>query len=196
MNPVNHIAVMNRSRLDDSDVALVVEAYRSELAKLALAWSLPSPGLALYPRTHNGRPNEEAAIFLVDSGGDPNAFGAHTVLGISRWGYVDVGLCKSEGEPWDRVFGHELWEMVVDPDLDRWAGPMPDGSRYAVEVADPVQRSSRRVEADLFGRTRTVEISNWVTPAWFDPTATGVPFDDMRLVKRPLDILDGGYQVR
>ena len=193
--PVNHIAIVNQSPLvKDDDVALWVEAYRSEIVKVADAWGLPPPGLAFYPSSHEQDIREECAIFIVKSGGNPDAYGAHTRTGIAIWGYIDSEMCIGYGEPIDRVLGHEIYEMFVDPDLDRWVGPMPDQSHYALELCDPCQRNSYRVTANLFGRTGDVAIADFVLPAWFQPGSAG-PYNHLGTIKAPLTDDPGGYHV-
>lgn len=200
MRPVNAVAVVDKSVLSDRDVALMVEGYRSELAPLCEAWGLPVPGLAYYPPSYRGSYEEQAAVFLVDSANEPSAFGYHTALGIARWAYVDVGICRAYGEPVSRVFGHELFELVVDPDCDRWTGPYQDGSHVAVEVCDPVQRYSetKRVKDDLLGEG-DVEIADWCYPSWWQPGSPG-PWSRMQarghVVVSPLLDAPGGYHLK
>jgi hypothetical protein len=65
--------------------------------------------------------------------------------------------------------------------------------KYALETADPV-------EGDRFAYVRqsasgaAVHISDFVTPAWFRRGARG-PWDFARKTKRPLQILEDGYQL-
>jgi hypothetical protein len=192
---VQHVAVVNRSGLPDGEVALYVEGYRPELGRLCDAWSLPTPGLAMYGRQHDQAVAEEAAILLVDSGGDPDAFGAHTALGLAAWGYVDVGLCRADGEHVSTVFGHELFELVVDPFVDRWAGPYEDGSHIAVEVCDPVQRQARgKLVADQILGQLDLWVADWVPPRWFDGSAGDVTsYQGQQLT--PQEDAPGGYHV-
>lgn len=194
MNPVQSVAVVNRSSLPDDEVALMVVGYGEELVPLCAAWSLPVPGLVLYRDDHEQRVSEEAALIFVDSSDEPDAFGYHTGLGVAAWGYVDVGLCRAYGEPVSRVFGHELLELVVDPGVNRWAGPFADGTHVAVEVCDPVQRNSRaaRVEDDLLGEA-VVEIADWVGPDWFQERGDVSSYQGTHL--RCLTDAEGGYHV-
>lgn len=196
MGPVNHVAVVNRSRglVPDGVLAAIVEAYRAELAAFCTAWSVPIPGLALYSSLHVQIPEEEACIFVVDSGGDPGAFGAHTQLGKYVWGYVDAGLALATGEPVSRVVGHELFELIVDPGLDRWADA-GGGERVAVEVCDATQRQSRREMASFFGHSSIVELANYCLPSFFR-TGAGGPYDWLNLLDAPFAVAPGGYLVR
>jgi hypothetical protein len=193
---VSHVAIVDKSSLTDQEVALMVEGYRAEIHPFCAAWSLPAPGLAVYGKDHEQQIQEEAALILVDSGNDPDAFGWHTVLGVACYGYIDVGLSRDYGEPVSRVFGHELFELIADPDCDRWEGPYEDGSRVAVEVCDPVQRFSRTkdVSDPLFG-TGSIEIADWVTPSWFVGRSKG-PWSEQGNAPAALGVADGGYVIR
>jgi hypothetical protein len=195
--PVSHVAVVDRSALSDEEVALLVEAYRGEVAPFCAVWNLPPPGLAVYGKTHDQQIQEEAALFIVDSGNDPDAFGWHTILGIARYGYIDVGMCRLYGEPVSRVFGHELYELIADPDCDRWAGPYKDGSHVALEVCDPVQRNSRTKTVDdpILGKG-DVEIADYVVPGWFDEGSTTGPWSEQNNAPAALAIAEGGYVIR
>lgn len=196
-DPVAHIAVVDRSALPDQEVAILVEAYRAEVEPFCKVWDLPPPGLAVYGKAHEQQIQEEAALFIVDSGNDPDAFGWHTILGIARYGYIDVGLCKLYGEPVSRVFGHELFELIADPDCDRWSGPYKDGSHVAVEVCDPVQRFSRTKDVDdpVLGKG-SVEIADYVTPAWFDEGSSAGPWSEQAHAPAALAVAPGGYVIR
>lgn len=120
-------------------------------------------------------------------------------------GYHDVEdgvpyAVVSAGDDWEVVFTHELWELLINPYTDRFAivkGKRVKGKRtkgkYALETADPV-------EGDQFAYQRqsasgaTVDISDFVTPAWFRRGSRG-PWDFARQTRRPLQILEDGYQL-
>lgn len=193
---VNAVAVVNRSAVPDARVALVVEAYRDEVIPVAEGWLVDPWGIAFYSSDHYQNVQEEAAIFVVDTASEPDALGYHTALGKSVWGYVDLNMCRAFGEPWDRVFGHELFELGVDPYVNRWAGPYPDGSHVAIEVCDPVQRDSwtKGVHDRLLG-SAAVEIADWVYPSWFDVDAGPGPRSYLKAPIAPLEDAPGGYHV-
>ena len=84
---------------------------------------------------------------------------------------------------------HELVEMLVDPAINLMTtGP---GSKviYAYESADPVEALSFRVSG--------IPMTDFVYPAYFETfhKAGSVPFDRLKRVKRPFQILSGGYQI-
>jgi hypothetical protein len=190
-----HIAVINRSRqLADGEVALWLEAYREQIRRVPAAWGLAPPRLALYPSGHAEEPDPAvAAIYIVETAGDPSALGYHTAAGRSRFGYVDMTLSVEQDVP-SVVFGHELYELFVDADCARWAGPFADGTHVPIEVCDPVQRDSYAVEAEFMGRRGRVAIADFVLPAWFDEHAAG-PYAYHAPVMGPLQDNLGGYHI-
>ena len=116
------------------------------------------------------------------------------MFGKSVWGYLDVGLCQARSEPISRVFGHELFELIVDPGLDRWAD-VGGGERVALEVADPCQRLSTPRMASFFGHSSIVELADFCLPSFYNPAGMP-PFDAMEEIAAPLVVADGGYLVR
>jgi len=106
---------------------------------------------------------------------------------------------------------HELVEMLVDPAINMYANG-PDlqplyaytgsepvqavsldifgyAAMYAYESADPVEEETFKVDG--------VEMSDFVYPAYFEdfhePGST--QFDHLKKLKRPYQILPGGYQI-
>lgn len=194
-SPPTHIAVINRSRtLDDNEAVLWVEAYRQEIKRVADAWGLSAPGIAYYPPTFALEPDPNvAAIYVVDTAGDSNALGYHTAAGRARFGYVDMTLSRLYDNP-SVVMGHELYELFVDADCARWAGPFPDGTHVPIEVCDPVERDSYTVEADFLGKRGVVAVADFVLPAWFSLDSRG-PWAYRSPVMGPLQDNLGGYHV-
>jgi hypothetical protein len=193
---VNHIAIINRSSLDDVEVSVMVAAYEDWLDAACQAWGVATPGMAVYGRNHQQAIAEEAAGIFTDSGDQPDAFGWHTALGLARWFYVDLGMCRAFGEPPSRVFGHELIEMPLDPDCNIWFGPTRAGYHVAMEGCDPVQRDSIAVDGTAYGNRRKVELADFILPSWFDEGASQGPFSYLNRAPAPLTIAPGGYYLR
>ena len=85
---------------------------------------------------------------------------------------------------------HELVEMLVDPANNMMTtGPNPN-SMYAYETADPVEELSFKVNG--------IPMSDFVYPSYFEVFRKpgSVEFDRMGKVKKPFEILPGGYQIR
>ncbi len=193
--PPSHISVINRAEvlIPNAEVELWINAYAEEVKPLAEAWGLSPPGMAIYPSHHGEEPDPAVAvIYIVDSAGDPGALGFHSVLGRSRFAYVDAALSVVWSSP-SIVFGHELAEMLVNADLDRWT-EYADGSAIPDEVCDPCQDQFYTVSARNFGVTSEVPVADWVYPAWFRPGAPG-PYDKLGRIFRPLENTQGGYHL-
>lgn len=82
---------------------------------------------------------------------------------------------------WTLSVSHEIAETVVDPQVDRIAGP-----RF-VEVCDPVESAYFRF------RHNPSMMSDFVTPGWFG-LGGGFPFDSGRLLNQAApQVLAGGF---
>jgi len=81
---------------------------------------------------------------------------------------------------------HELAEMLVDPAINL-AATGPGNAFYAYETADAVEE----VEFTIDG----IAMSDFVYPAWFEGFRKpgSAQFDYAKRVKRPFQILAGGY---
>jgi hypothetical protein len=145
---------------------------------------LPAPGVFFYSRRQDIPREEGMLIAVVDDDGDDEAAGYHNLLG----GVVDMGQSRFPS----RTLDHEALEILRNWRLDEWA-PGPGGRRYAMELADPVQRDSYEVEVTILDETRRVVLSNWVTPAWFG-LASG-PVDYLGRLTDPFSLAPGGYAI-
>jgi hypothetical protein len=81
---------------------------------------------------------------------------------------------------------HELAEMLVDQGNNMWC-EIGKNTYFAYEVCDPVEHQHFPV--------RGLAMSNFVYPAYYEPyrKAGSTRFDHMNNVKRPFQILAGGY---
>ena len=83
---------------------------------------------------------------------------------------------------------HELAEMLVDPAINL-ASTGPRNMLYAYETADPVESEEFPVDG--------VPMTDFVYPSYFEafrkPGST--KFDHLRKLRRPFQILPGGYQI-
>jgi hypothetical protein len=87
-------------------------------------------------------------------------------------------------ESWQLTFSHELFEMLVDPWLNRFA--LWDGRTWLVEVADPPE--SGYYAYFING----VAISDFITPRWYNAKLKG-PFDFTRHFRHAGQIGRHGY---
>lgn len=113
-----------------------------------------------------------------------------------------IHLNKANGQPyalvkysaqWTITVSHECIEMLIDPSGNRTiAGDSvkPDQGRviYLVEPCDPSERPN-------FGYSvNTVLVSDFYTPAFFDPVKTdGVKYSFTGAIRGPRQVLPGGY---
>lgn len=84
---------------------------------------------------------------------------------------------------------HELVEMLVDPAINLMTTGPDTRATYAYESADPVEALSFKVNG--------IPMTDFVFPAYFEifhPKGS-VQFDQMKKVKKPFEILSGGYQI-
>jgi hypothetical protein len=102
---------------------------------------------------------------------------------------IFVKTTQSDGQEVSVTACHELFEMVIDPLANLWA-EAPDGSEYAYEMSDPVEEDTFLVDG--------IPMSNFVTPAWFEPFQhpPGVSFDLLRKLQAPFSMTKGGYVIR
>lgn len=183
------IAVTNSSKLSNIDVAFMVEAIGHQVVECAKAWGLPPMAMAFYA-TQAGLPAADVHIIdIVDDMDQPGALGYHTdVAG------VEYGRVLAQGADTSITLSHEALELLCDPTCDQWRA-RGDGSQVALEVCDPVEGDSYGVAATVLGEQRTVNLSNYVLPQWFDPAARGVAVDRMHTAPGPLSMTSGGYCV-
>lgn len=185
-------ALINSSkRLTDLELACIAEAVNEQIIECAKTWGYDSQVMTFYS-TAKGLPAANCRIMdVVDTVDLPGASGYHTnefgvIYGrVLAQAPIDTGITTS----------HEGCEMLIDPSCARWR-EMPDGFEVALEVSDPVQGDAYPVNVTLAGLdvTRTVLLSNYVLPSWFDPNGKA-PFDRMGRLTEPLSMSPGGYMI-
>jgi hypothetical protein len=153
------------------------------------------------------------AMVFLDDADTPGALAYHDLtpdgLPVSK---VFVKTTLDDKELVSVSASHELVEMLVDPAINMVttgpdlqttyehenADPKDDVilyesadelTLYAYESADPVE--------DLTFKVDGVEMSNFVYPAYFEAfhEPGSVKFDHLNKIKRPFEILAGGYQM-
>jgi hypothetical protein len=130
------------------------------------------------------------AMVFLDDADEPGALAYHDLtpggLPLSK---VFVKTTLDDGGLVSVSASHELVEMLVDPAINLMTtGPDPK-LIYAYESADPVEELSFKVNG--------IAMSDFVYPAYFEVfrKAGSVKFDHMHKVKKPFQILAGGYQI-
>ena len=84
---------------------------------------------------------------------------------------------------------HELVEMLVDPAINLMSTGPDAKAAYAYESADPVEALTFNVNG--------IPMSDFVYPSYFETfhKPGSVKFDHLGKVKKPFQILPGGYQI-
>lgn len=193
--PVRTIYVRNTSAfVTDAEVRDALPAFQEALNKdFAPIWHTRARLVFIGARMP---PPGAERIQLVDF---PNCFFCAGFHAMTHGGtvYSEIGVAPVLGD-WHITFSHELWEQLVDPYADDYllkarSVTYDDGTKYLVETADPVE-APQFAYIRLSRSRRPIAISDFVTPAWFDPSSRGF-WDFTGHVRRPLQILKGGYQI-
>jgi hypothetical protein len=107
-------------------------------------------------------------------------------------GYHDL---TKDGLPLSKVFVkttleacHELAEMMVDPAINLWVDG-PNGTNYAYEMCDAVEEEEFPIDG--------IAMSDFVYPSYFEAfrKPNSVQFDYLKKVRKPFQILKGGYSL-
>src|SRR6266571_1760136 len=104
-------------------------------------------------------------IVVTDSPDQAGALGYHEMTSAGTpLGKVFAKLDMENGSSWTATLSHELLEMLADPWIN-WCAGGNDSRIYALEVCDAVE------DDGLGYRIGGVLLSDFITPAWFEPTA-------------------------
>jgi hypothetical protein len=125
-------------------------------------------------------------IILSDDPDQAGALGYHEMTSEGTpLGKVFAGLDIRSGSSWTVTLSHELLEMLADPWIN-WCAVGSDGKIYALEVSDAVEADALGYEID------GVLLSDFVTPAWFEPTEAN-RMDFKQHISDPQELAAGGY---
>jgi hypothetical protein len=125
-------------------------------------------------------------IVIVDNPDQAGALGYHELTSDGTpLGKVFAKLDLDQGCSWTLTLSHELLEMLADPWIN-WCAMGSDSRIYALEVCDAVEDDKLGYEID------GVLVSDFVTPAWFEPTCAD-RIDFMRHLSKQLELARGGY---
>jgi hypothetical protein len=130
------------------------------------------------------------AIVFLDDADQPGALAYHDLTpdGLPE-SKVFVRTTIKNGDLVSVSTSHELVEMLVDPAINLMTtGPDPRAV-YAYESADPVEALTFPVNG--------IPMSDFVYPSYFEDfhKPGSIPFDHMRKVTKPFQVLSGGYQI-
>jgi len=137
----------------------------------------------------NGFVKGSWAMVFLDVADEPNALAYHdlTPEGLPQ-SKVFVKTTLDNNDLVSVSASHELVEMLVDPAINLMTTGPDSKTVYAYESADPVENLSFKVNG--------IPMTDFVYPAYFEAfrKAGSAKFDQMKKVKRPFQILVGGYQ--
>jgi hypothetical protein len=194
--PDRNIYIRNlSSRVTDEQVRRMVDACnRQVMEHLAPVWALAPSGVRFAP-TQQALASAAWVVNLADDIDDPQALGYHTIdaKGVVS-GVIGISVCLDNGAqvltgPYSvsSVLSHEVLELVVDPFCQTWCDT-GRGWMVCAEVCDPVQAYGYTIDG--------VQVSDFVTPAWFNADATHLSLDYLGKARRPFGLTKGGYYVR
>lgn len=125
-------------------------------------------------------------IVIVDNPDQAGALGYHEMSNSGTpLGKVFAKLDLESGCSWTATLSHELLEMLADPWIN-WCAVGGDSRIYALEVCDAVEDDKLGYEID------GVLVSDFITPAWFEPTCAD-RVDFKRHLSAQLELARGGY---
>jgi hypothetical protein len=158
------IAITNASTcLTDAQVEAVLPALQKQVSDDFKAyWELDCT-LSFLPQNQPLTPGWWQ-IVITDNPDQAGALGYHEMTSAGTpLGKIFAKLDLDNGYSWTVTLSHELLEMLADPWIN-WCAVGSDSKIYALEVCDAVEAD------DLGYQIDSVLLSDFVTPAWFEPT--------------------------
>jgi hypothetical protein len=180
------IAITNASTcLSDAQVEAVLPALQRQVSDHFQAYWKIDCTLAFLPKD---QPLTAGwwQIVLLDNPDQAGALGYHELTSHGTpLGKIFAKLDLDSKCSWTATLSHELLEMLADPWIN-WCAVGTDSKIYALEVCDAV-------EADDLGYfVDGVLVSDFVTPAWFEPTCAD-RLDFKQHLSKALELARGGY---
>jgi hypothetical protein len=180
------IAITNASTcLTDTQVEAVLPALQRQVSiDFRAYWDLDC---ALYLLARN-QPLTRGwwQIVITDDPDQAGTLGYHEMTSQGTpLGKVFARLDLESVSSWTVTLSHELLEMLADPWIN-WCAVGSDSKVYALEVCDAVEADDLGYEID------GVLLSDFVTPAWFEPISAD-RFDFKQRVSKELQLARGGY---
>jgi hypothetical protein len=108
-------------------------------------------------------------------------------------GKIGVKTTLDAGETVSSATSHEAVELQCDIFCASWSYSTRLRCLVATEACDPVQDDVYSIKAT---DGTSVEVSNFVTPAYFTDDALGQPLDHLGKLDKTFAIARGGYQIR
>ena len=189
---IPHIAVLNESNgmCTDDEIDAMVAAIQHQVTYHFRPWWGTNATMQRYADT-NAVPDSENVwtCHIMDKSDLQGAGGYHAETHGVPDLKVFAGDLKRLGDSVSVAFSHEVLEALGDP-LVNESVQVARGIFWAMEACDAV-------EADQFGYDipvggTNVTVSDFVTRQWWNANDPA-PYDYMRHLTRPLQLLSGGY---
>lgn len=184
------IAVINHSTVcTDADVNRWTQAIHTQVNRdFAPVWGVDA--LVTFYRAGTTVPPYAWPVYILDTADVEGALGYHDEGPNARpFGRVFAKTTLADGEEVSVTLSHEILEMLGDPyvRLAVFIETAHGGRLYAYETADACEAVTYAIDH--------VNVSDFVYPAYFDPSATkkGTKYDYLGKIKKPFQILKGGY---
>ena len=188
------VSVINKSTvLTKEEIEKVVAALQGQVhADLAPIWGVDAE-LSIVPKGKQPDPHSWWLVILDDTDRE-GALGYHglTPEGLPL-GKVFARSAKEYGYAWSNTASHELLGMLVDPRLNLTVFVPTSNGRagtvWAYEITSPCGGDENTYKKN------DVPVSDFVTPAWFDPSAelSKSRFDFLGKIDKPFGLLSGGW---
>ena len=185
------VAVQNHSTVvPDAEVTKALPAFQHQVNyDFAPFWNARA---TLHFFEKDAKPPANMWRAEIRDHADDQMLGVHNVAPGQGVPDLVIGAAddKQLNIAWTVTFSHELLEALADPFINTCA-QVDDTTFYALEVCDAVEDDKLAYEG-IGG----VKVSDFVTPAWFQPKGPVRPYrlyDFKGHLKSPLEIAEGGY---
>jgi hypothetical protein len=180
------IAITNASTcLTDAQVEATLPALQKQISDDFKAYWELNCTLSFLPKDQRLTPGWWQ-IVITDNPDQAGALGYHEMTSAGTpLGKIFAKLDLDNGYSWTVTLSHELLEMLADPWIN-WCAVGSDSKIYALEVCDAVEADGLGYQID------GVPLSDFVTPAWFEPTEAD-RLDFKQHVSKELQLAPGGY---
>lgn len=187
------ISFINESTVISADkVKTALTALQKQVTKdFAPVWGIDAD-LTLIAKNQKPPPSSWWLVIL-DNSDQAGALGYHDLtdkgLPLAK---VFAKTSEDNGESWTLTASHELLEMLADPDVNLSVfnqTSKTSGTLFAYEVCDPC-------EDNRYGyKIGDILVSDFVYPTWFQSFRSSGKniFDHGNYIKKPLELLPGGY---
>lgn len=191
------LAIVNQSSVvSDAMLAEVVDAIQYQVRRdFAPIWGVDAQ-LVLVGHAAVA-PKGAWQMVILDDSDQAGALGYHDVtaegLPLGKAFIRSDVLAK---RPWSTTISHEVLEILADPDISlsvEYAGTKKTVF-FAREVCDPCQDDKWAYTVTVSSPLSPVLVSDFVLPGWYHAWRNYPYYDFARHIKKPLQILEGGYQ--